>query len=93
MSAFPNGIPDEDYIPLLHLLSAHMSHRNMAHLVVSTTGRDWGVAYNDALRGAAAADIPTERLNAVMNRLRQHGFDEWLRQYGLPNVQDDVPLL
>ena len=55
-AAFPKGIPEEVYQPVLALLVRGMSQRTLAQVMSYCTGRSYFVAYHDALGAASAAD-------------------------------------
>src|SRR5260370_9568751 len=64
-AAFPNGISDEDYLPLLALLSEGMGQRALARLMAALTGKPQPVVYNDLL----GAQSPFEADNPAPCRL------------------------
>lgn len=74
--AFPNGIDDNLYLPLLAFLANGESHRNVADAIYIHTGRDWGVVYNDVLKAVSTAVRP-EDLAAIELRLTPHGLARW----------------
>lgn len=76
-AAYPDGLPDEDYLPLLRVLSEHMSERALGQAIALLFDRERIVVQNDAAatwswRGLSAADV--ER---VVQHLRKYGFDKW----------------
>lgn len=73
-AAYPQGVPEEDYFPLLALLKRHMSVRNTAEAVSSAFSMDYFMVLNDAYGpGGDPADI--ER---VRDKLQQGGgYEEW----------------
>jgi hypothetical protein len=73
--AFPDGIDEWAYLPLLHILYDHMSDRTLASVVADMSGRDYARVLNDVYR--VAADRPPPRRDEVLARLRQHGYDAW----------------
>ncbi len=81
LAAFPDGIPDEAYEPLLVLLGRGMSHRAAATLLAHCTGRDEPTVYNDLLRALSPSPhggVDPARSEEVGRRLREHGYDLWL---------------
>jgi hypothetical protein len=83
-AAFPSGIPEECYPPLLALLCERMSFRAAAVVVSFLTGKDWAIVYNDALGARARAEQGTfepEALDRTREALRRHGYDRWLTQH------------
>ncbi|RYD67927.1 MAG: DUF3349 domain-containing protein, partial [Verrucomicrobiaceae bacterium] len=45
--AFPAGVAEEEYMPLLVLLYPYLSDRNLAEVVSMFTGRMYGGVLND----------------------------------------------
>jgi hypothetical protein len=77
-AAYPAGIPETDYLPVLALLYEGMSFRTLATVVSHFTGRPWEGVYNDVL-GATSYEGPDEKAKAPVRRiLQQHGYDAWL---------------
>jgi hypothetical protein len=78
--AFPNGVPEGDYLPLLSALSEGMSNRAAARVLSSYTGTDYAVVFNDLLR-AQTTDAPSlEEVERVKQRLLACGYKEWLAE-------------
>jgi hypothetical protein len=75
-AAYPAGIPDVVYRPLLRLLSEGMSFRRVAEVVSSLTGKPYPVVYNDVLAAASTQEDAEDE--TVREALRQHGYDKWL---------------
>lgn len=48
--AYPHGLPDADYQPLLALLYEHFSDRNLAELIATLSARDPDRVLNDIYR-------------------------------------------
>jgi hypothetical protein len=80
-AAFPDGVPEDAYRPLLFLLCASMSFRPLATVVAAATGKDYPEVYNDVL-GVGSASAPpgleAGEIEKVKERLMEHGYDEWL---------------
>jgi hypothetical protein len=75
-AAYPDGLPKEDYWPLVATLLQYMSNRGMTE-----TMRDMGYAdYVHALASAymEAVDDQTEAdIERIKAKLRPFGFDKW----------------
>lgn len=65
--AFPDGVPAEEYKPLLVVLSDGFSERQLARLVAEFTGRDRFVVDNEH----AAVRSHDRQDSAVVQRVRQ----------------------
>jgi hypothetical protein len=80
-AAFPEGVSESVYRPLLALLYEGMSFRGVAGVVAYCTGRPYSLVYNDVL-GAVSPYTPDRpdqtQLESVRRQLREHGYDEWL---------------
>lgn len=48
--AFPQGIDDRIYLPMLSILYKNMSDRSLAKVVAEYTGKDYHVVLNDVYR-------------------------------------------
>jgi hypothetical protein len=82
-AAFPNGISDDDYLPLLAALSEGMGQRALAHLMAALTGKPSPGVYNDVLgiQSPTDASKPSpEQVEEVKRRLQAHGYDDWLAE-------------
>ena len=77
-ATFPNGVPEEAYLPLLALLHACMSFRSIATVVSHCTGKSYITVYHDVM-GAVSHEGPDEKaLEPVRKLLQRHGYDAWL---------------
>jgi hypothetical protein len=80
-AAFPEGVPEEAYHPLLALLVQGMSQRALARVISYCTGKPYIDAYHDALGAGSPSDpgpIGSPAYERVARALRQHGYDRWL---------------
>ena len=75
-AAFPGGVPESQYLPLLTVLVEHLSLRNVADLIAAHTGREWPVVYNDALAAESRAGELAAAAGEVHRLLERHGFKE-----------------
>lgn len=82
-SAFPQGVPEEAYRPLLALLGESPSYRGLAEVMAYCTGKDYALVYNDVL-AAGSPFGPGKPEPAAIERVRQRlapfGYDEWLKE-------------
>jgi hypothetical protein len=83
VAAFPNGVREEDYIPLITLLSANMSFRALATVMAHLSGKDYAQCYSDVL-GATESPHGAEPASPDRARMREClvlcGFDDWLTE-------------
>jgi hypothetical protein len=78
-AAFPAGIDDECYWPLLAFLDEHVAQENVADVVSALTGRDANLVHNDVLK-AASMEIDVAAMAALTRRLAPHGLSRWLAE-------------
>ncbi len=80
-SAFPEGISDDAYWPVLALLSEGMSYRSLARFLSSVTGKDYHLVYHDVVTVDSGTVRPPEaEIEPVRQRLKSCGYDAWLRE-------------
>lgn len=81
-AAFPAGIPEVCYQPLLILLNERLSFRRVAEVMACCTGKSYFVVYNDVLAAVALAETGglEQGLNGVKKLLLEHGYDAWLAE-------------
>lgn len=78
--AFPNGLDNEDYFPLLVALYEGMSQKNLATVIAFFMDRDYAIVYNDVLR-SQSTDIPdSEMVAAIKERLLPCGYATWVTE-------------
>ena len=74
-AAYPQGVPQEEYWPLLYVLCESMSMRNAAHTLELCGIRDYSGAYND-IQGVAYNHAEyAEAAKPVLEKLIRHGYD------------------
>lgn len=78
--AFPTGIGEEEYYPLLALLYEHLTDRNLAEVIVLVTGKDSTVALSDVHRSVTTNRPGQESLDLVKGKLLPHGYAAWLNE-------------
>jgi hypothetical protein len=72
--AYPNGLPDGDYMPLLAAMSLSYSARNLAMLIADFLGEEDVVVANDAAAAVTARRPYAEDIDRVTARLERHGW-------------------
>jgi Protein of unknown function (DUF3349) len=86
--AFPEGIADETYWPLLSILGEEMSDRSVARLISYVTEREYANVLHDMLR-VQSTDAPSaEEIKRVKDRLRACGVR---RMVGRTGLREDHP--
>jgi hypothetical protein len=78
--SFPEGVSDQDYLPLLKVLYENMSDGNLADVVSRFTGRERGMVYNDVLKAGAGVGIEPMAVERVRERLAPFGLADWLKE-------------
>ncbi|WP_414586678.1 DUF3349 domain-containing protein [Scytonema sp. PCC 10023] len=81
--AFPQGIEEQEYIPLLSILYEQMSDRGLAQVIAEFTDREYHAVLNDVYRVGAALPFPLpseieEVLNSVKQKLIRCDYEKWL---------------
>lgn len=79
-SAFPNSIDEENYYPLLSLLSEEMSYRNLAEVISFVTGLDYAKTLNDIYSVESSKRPSFEAVNKVKQLLLPFGYSDWLEE-------------
>jgi hypothetical protein len=74
-AAYPHDVPAEDYMPLLVVLQADMSERNLAEVVGALTGRDPATVANDAAASVSREKPNPEEVSRVRRILEQVGWE------------------
>ena len=72
-SAYPGGMPDAAYVPVLALLYEHFSDRNLVELMAAVTGKDAATVLNDIYACASSKPAPSA-VAAARSLLEQHGL-------------------
>jgi hypothetical protein len=76
--AFPNGISDNDYLPLIAVLYEHMSHRQLAHIIGILVNTDYALILTDVYSVVSTA-IPSEsQVERIREQLIPCGYQEWI---------------
>jgi hypothetical protein len=78
--AFPNGIDEQIYLPLLAVLYNEMSDRTLARVIADFTGKDYFVVLNDVYRVGGIETLPREMVNSIKQQLVSCGYENWLAQ-------------
>jgi hypothetical protein len=76
--AFPQGLDEQVYLPLLSILSEQMSDRTLAQVIAEYTGKDYHGVLNDVYQAGSGIESSTETIEAVKQRLASFGYEKWL---------------
>jgi len=75
LAAYPNGVPPEEYEPLVYILADTMSFRGVAHLLDYCGIREYICAYNDVMGVVDQHDKYAAAAKPVLEKLIRHGYD------------------
>ncbi|GAA4996582.1 hypothetical protein GCM10023205_82270 [Yinghuangia aomiensis] len=73
-TAYPEGLPTSDYLPVVRVLTEGMSLRNLNDVVAELTGYATMKVYND-VGFAAELELTDPDVVRVEARLTRHGWD------------------
>lgn len=76
--AFPNGIGESEYIPILAALYPHMADENLALVMAEYMQRDIGIVLNDILAAGSRVDGLSTANDLVQSCLSGAGFNQWI---------------
>jgi hypothetical protein len=79
-SAFPQGIDEGAYLPLLALLGEQLSDRNLAEVVAAVFGLEYERVLNDVYRARSTSIPSPDAVQRVKDCLLPHGYECWLRE-------------
>ena len=74
--AFPEGIPDELYFPVVRVLNEEMSDRNLAMVISYIRGTDESIALNHVYQ-AAQLSLDDDSIEKALALLNAHGYADW----------------
>jgi len=81
MSAYRDGIPPTDHLPLAALLQPGMSFRGLAKMLELLNITNYHGGYHTALSVASPGGRPTEAdIERVRQRLVPFGYEKWLAE-------------
>jgi hypothetical protein len=75
-AAYPNGVPEHDYMALLAVLHDRYSNRQLASLVAAATGREAVIVDNDHALAVSVERPADKKTEAVKRRLFAAGYGE-----------------
>jgi hypothetical protein len=74
-AAYPNGVPPDEYEPLVYVLADVMSFRGVAALLDYCGIQEYAGAYNDVMGIVDRHDLYAEAAKPVLEKLIRHGYD------------------
>lgn len=72
--AFPHGVPDDDYFPLLAALHGDFSDEALANVMAAVTGKDAVVVDNDHASAVSVQPPADADVRRVADRLHAAGY-------------------
>jgi hypothetical protein len=84
--AFPQGVEDQEYLPLLSVLYEHMSDRSLAQAIADFTGREYYLVLNDVYRLGVMAAFSAQVMDAIKQKLIHCDYEKWLLEESSPPV-------
>lgn len=72
--AYPIGVPERDYLPLLFFMTEYFSEENIAILAALWASHEGGSKINDVL----TAKVKRPDCSQVVEKLKSAGLTEWL---------------
>lgn len=80
--AFPQGIEEQEYFPLLTILYEEMSDRSLAQVIADFTGKGYPAVLNDVYRVGAAEAFSSSAVEEVRDSVKQKlircDYEKWL---------------
>jgi hypothetical protein len=77
--AFPHGIDNQMYFPLLRILYEHMSDRNLAQVISEYSGKDYYGVLNDIYGVGELGTVLPEGIDSVKQKLMNcNYYENWL---------------
>ena len=80
--AYPNGVPESDYIPLLFILSEHLCDGNLSLLAATWDKHNVNMEMSESshLNDVLLAKSLRPNSDEVMAKMIAVGFDEWAKE-------------
>lgn len=77
--AFPSGVEENAYLPLLALLGSEMSIRNLAQVIAAFSGKAHELVLNDVYRAKSSDGPDPSAIERIRECLLPCGYEEWLQ--------------
>lgn len=75
--AYPEGIPETEYLPVMALLYQIMSFRTMARVLSALTDKSYSLVYNDVSGFEADPQPSPEQVETVKRKLDACDYEDW----------------
>lgn len=76
--AFPQGIDQQVYLPLLSILYEQMSDRSLAQVIAEYTGKDYYGVLNDVYLVGSMVTNSSNVTDSIKQKLMSCGYEKWL---------------
>jgi len=77
-SAYPEGIPDHDYFPLMAIMAdTGMSNRSIAEALGFYCGKEYIEFLHDVAHLLPNSEVHEDEKRRIVRRLQPHGFERW----------------
>jgi hypothetical protein len=81
-TAFPDGVREQEYLPLLSVLYDEMADRSLAQVIADCLEREYHVVLNDIYQigSEICPPINEDDRNVVQQKLIAAGYQDWLTE-------------
>ena len=80
-SAYPKGIPDHDYFPLMAIMAdTGMSNRSIAEAMGLYFGKEYSEFLHDVAHVLPNTEMHEGEKRRILRRLQPHGFEQWAKE-------------
>ena len=80
-SAYPEGIPDQDYFPLMAIMAdTGMSNRSIAEALGFYCGKEYIEFLHDVAHVLPNTEVHEDAKRRIRRRLQPHGFEQWAKE-------------
>lgn len=80
LSAYPSGVDENKYFPLIAVLYEYMSDKNLAEVISLCTGKNYAVVINDVYRSQSTDKPSDSEVENLRQELLPFGFTEWTEE-------------
>ncbi len=78
--AFPDGIQEKWYLPLLTILEPELSDRNLASVMANVTDKEYHIVLNDIYKVKSQPIKDITLLESTRSLLDNAGYQQWLEE-------------